>query len=201
MDPFDPNFNLDDIKYMDDDWNLLIFEYVNTQNISQLEYILRLQLRIEGPDEVQNSLEWSNDLNIKPFHLAVLHRNVNMVQVLIRYGCDVNCVDDTAETRMGLDYAAQNGDLPMIYTLVRLGAEMDIQNCGYMVPLLYAISEGKDDAIIALKALGANTDLDVSDDILLMIQTPLKEEEILYHRYRTYFESSLLNRLLLDALI
>ena len=201
VDPFDPNFKVK-VDIVDDEWDPILYQCVQNQDLQRLEYFIRFQLKLEGADAVRETLEQCINLDRGPIHMAVQTRNPDVVRLLIRYGCDVNIWDDTPGNKTAIDYAAEGSDLPMIYMLVRLGAELDELNCDYMAPILYALHSENEDVITAFRSLGVITDCwDLGPAELARLEKPLAEETILFHRYMAYFHCSLLDRLLVDILI
>jgi len=89
-----------------------------------------------------------------PLHIAAWQGNASMVELLIRYGADVNAVD--REQRTPLQSAAWQGHESVVWLLLKHGASGD-QPCSQgATPLSIAAQEGHDGVAKLLLASGAD---------------------------------------------
>ncbi len=88
---------------------------------------------------------------------AVVNGHVEMVQLLVASGADVNMKDSNGAT--GLWLAANSGNLPIVRILVTKGAALNDQNAGGLTSLMIATVGGHYDVVKYLLASKADVNL------------------------------------------
>ena len=107
-----------------------IFEYIkNHTNIIEFEKILRSN---------NIDMNWRNDQWKTPLHLACeLHLGVAWINLLIRYGADINRL--TLDNKTALHYVCENNDTSVASLLIKLKANINGSDNNGETPLKIAI--------------------------------------------------------------
>ncbi|KAF2870615.1 ankyrin repeat-containing domain protein [Massariosphaeria phaeospora] len=112
-------------------------------------------LLINGADpDVRCSSKWS------PLHEATKTRDREMVELLLRYGANVNCQD--ANDRTPLIYAIQNCDESLVRLLIQSGADVDILDSDGR-PALHTAAACGDQGIFTRIFVSSQGDASVGD--------------------------------------
>jgi hypothetical protein len=88
---------------------------------------------------------------------AAAHSRNRNIQVLLKYGADVNAWDYTDES--ALFKAARIGDQDVAKTLVDHGAEINMRASSHLTPLMSAVASGSIDIVRLLVEKGADMEL------------------------------------------
>ncbi|CAG5096951.1 Similar to ANK3: Ankyrin-3 (Homo sapiens) [Cotesia congregata] len=110
----------------------------------------------------------NNDLMYSMLHIACLHRQNEVVKLLINNGADINCRDHQGKTP--LFYAVHNSDRRIIKILIRNHADINVKAGDGRTPLSLSVEDVDSDIITLLLDNGAdihcniNYALNVEDD-------------------------------------
>lgn len=97
--------------------------------------------------------------NHTPIHIAVKESNLEMCQILLEFGANVNATDLGQCTP--LHWAALNGDINITKLLLQHGADANVKDLAYSTPLHEAIRREHDELVLIL--LLANADPNQQD--------------------------------------
>lgn len=97
----------------------------------------------------------------KPLSVAIIHRNKDMIRLLVDLGISVNGLGSVKKDTYPLEYAIEKTDVEIVKFLLDLGADV---NCVNVVrnsesPLHLAVKQKKKDIVQALVERGANLNL------------------------------------------
>ncbi|KAI4120703.1 MAG: hypothetical protein LQ338_006827 [Usnochroma carphineum] len=88
---------------------------------------------------------------------AVRSRSTKMIDMLLKYGADINSKDVVDQT--ALHIASQDGDLAVMKRLLAHGADIEAQGLFARTSLSYAAKAGHEDCVLALLHNGAEADV------------------------------------------
>jgi ankyrin repeat protein len=141
---------------------------------------------------------------LPPIVCATLHGDRRTVELLIRHGADVN-----ARTRGGgtaLNVAASSGELEIAAVLIGAGADVNASDSHGWTPLMGAVSQSPDSAVLVEALLRAGAHPDQRDDEgttamqIAARQKDLRVVELLLRRRRQEsYGRTLLGMLRLDS--
>lgn len=121
------------------------------QAMSMMMDISRLEQIVLSNRESINKVGWNGML---PLHHAVLKGRFDLLQLLVRYGAEVNCVNNFFETP--LHYACRRGGLQMVHFLLQNGADVNaVDKAGRSLMHFAAIGGNS----LMLHYLGSHTSL------------------------------------------
>ena len=139
-----------------------IFKAIESDDI---DYIRR---RVEMFGEQPNEIYLKNQFNIKnnkgdtPLHRAIIHRNIEMCELLIEGGVNVNIKDGHGNTP--LHYATYKGYTEIVQLLINSNADMNIKHAATGRTALHlAINRGHTEVVQLLIKGGA--DMNIKTDI------------------------------------
>ncbi|KAH0563806.1 putative ankyrin repeat protein RF_0381 [Cotesia glomerata] len=124
----------------------IIFTAVELGFVKIVEKLLKLGV---CPNTVLN-----NDLMYSMLHIACLHRQNEVVKLLINKGADVNCRDHQGKTP--LFYAVHNSDGRIIKILLRNHADINVKARDGRTPLSLSVEDVDSDIITLLLDNGAD---------------------------------------------
>ncbi|XP_066915935.1 transient receptor potential cation channel subfamily A member 1-like isoform X2 [Clytia hemisphaerica] len=101
----------------------------------------------------RDCIDQTDDSLKTPLMLAAINGNIQICEVLISYGADVEKTDDLKMTV--LHYACQNGYPEIVKMLLESSANVDATNLNFETPLHLAAKNGKTDCMEALIDSGA----------------------------------------------
>ena len=100
------------------------------------------------------SVNDSDDAEMTPLMWASLHNNLDLVELLLQYACDINQV--CLYGLSALHYAARQGHVKCMHILLQAGAETEICAMEGGTPLVFAVQKGHLDCIAVLIRQGAS---------------------------------------------
>ncbi|HOQ32147.1 MAG TPA: ankyrin repeat domain-containing protein [Candidatus Hydrogenedens sp.] len=127
------------------------------------------------------SLEASTIEGIKPLGVAILHKNKDMIRLLIDLGINVNGLGTVGKDTYPIEYAIEKSDVDIVKFLLDLGADVNCVNvmCNSESPLHFAVELKKKEIVQLLVERGANLNLRNKDGKSpLFIAVEIGEREI-----------------------
>lgn len=118
-----------------------------------------------------NDINTRNTQGMAPLHLAAAKGNIDMIQLLLDSGAEVDVVT-TDSCYTSLHYAASIGQVELCELLIRRGADTDAQTSTQETPMHLAIARGHSKVVALLLKYHAR--LDIRDENGL---TPLRLAE------------------------
>jgi len=88
---------------------------------------------------------------------AVIKKNVQVVQLLIQSGIDIDAQGDGNLAIIML--AVESGSIEIVQLIIAAGIDLNSQNNDGITPLMRAVRQGSIDIVRALIAAGANIDI------------------------------------------
>lgn len=133
----------------------------------QMESALHYSARQGNADAVEllialgSQVEGRNSYGETPLLVAASSVKTEALQRLLTYGADPNTTDMMGRNALHLTTTAHNGSHAAVKLLVSYGVSIDLCDANNMMPLHYAVAEGKNEIIDWLLEAGANINLGV----------------------------------------
>ncbi|NXN97510.1 ASB3 protein, partial [Rhinopomastus cyanomelas] len=130
-----------------------LFLAVENEHIDVVKFLLQHGANVDGSHSISG---WNS------LHQASFQGSVDIMEVLLENGADMECKDDFGITPLFV--AAQYGKLETLSLLVSHGAEVNCQATDRATPLLIAAQEGHTKCVELLLAKGADPNLYCNED-------------------------------------
>lgn len=148
-----------------------LYSAISNRNYYIVKKLLKAGVKVDYHDD---------NINQSPLHFAATFNFSKVFELLIKYGCTVNCKDYSENADTPLHDAAKSGSRRAIRKLVSLGADINAKNETYgYTPLHEAVESGGLETVKLLVELGAEIEsLDGNEFTPLLLAISEKKMKI-----------------------
>ncbi|VDL60084.1 unnamed protein product [Hymenolepis diminuta] len=126
---------------------------IESENIDTLSALL---------EKSNKKIEYTDRMDHTPLMVAVIKNKINIIQLLLKYGADVNTANKLGRTALMI--SSNEGLIDIVDILIQSGAHVNAQDINGMTAIFYAVDGGFSNVIRVLVHAGADVNHQESEN-------------------------------------